>query len=69
MESHILDFEPIEIDDETPIELEFLLRLRGEQTWPSPEALRAQIFKDVARAKTLLPAAQKLRLTLKLPWD
>jgi riboflavin kinase/FMN adenylyltransferase len=51
VESHILDFEPIEMDETTPIELEFLLRLRGEQTWPSPEALKEQIFKDVARAK------------------
>ncbi|MGH9560615.1 MAG: riboflavin kinase, partial [Terracidiphilus sp.] len=51
VESHILDFEPIEMDEETPIELEFLLRLRGEIQWPSPEALLAQIFTDVARAK------------------
>jgi len=51
VETHILDFEPVEMDETTPIELDFLLRLRGEQTWPSPEALKAQIFKDVARAK------------------
>jgi riboflavin kinase/FMN adenylyltransferase len=51
VESHILDFEPIELTETTPIELEFLLRLRGEITWPSPEALKAQIFKDVGRAK------------------
>jgi riboflavin kinase/FMN adenylyltransferase len=51
VESHILDFEPIDLTLNTPIELEFLLRLRGEMTWPSPEALKAQIFKDVARAK------------------
>ena len=51
VESHILDFEPLDIDETTPIELEFLLRLRGEIDWPSPEALKAQIFKDVARAK------------------
>jgi riboflavin kinase/FMN adenylyltransferase len=51
VESHILDFEPVEMDDETPIELEFLLRLRGEIAWPSPGALKAQIFKDVAKAK------------------
>jgi len=51
VESHILDFEPVEIDDATPVELEFLLRLRGEREWPSPEALKAQILKDVARAK------------------
>jgi riboflavin kinase/FMN adenylyltransferase len=51
VESHILDFEPIELDEHTPLELEFLLRLRGEIEWPSPEALKAQIFKDVARAR------------------
>ncbi len=51
VESHILDFEPVELDEGTPLELEFLLRLRGEIEWPSPEALRTQIFKDVARAQ------------------
>jgi riboflavin kinase/FMN adenylyltransferase len=51
VESHILNFEPVDLDEQTPIELEFLLRLRGEREWPSPEALKAQIFKDVARAK------------------
>ena len=51
IESHILNFESIELGEETPIEFEFLHRLRGEQTWPSPDALKAQIFKDVARAK------------------
>jgi riboflavin kinase / FMN adenylyltransferase len=51
VESHILDFEPIDFDETTAVDLEFLLRLRPEMTWPSPDALRAQIFKDVARAK------------------
>jgi riboflavin kinase/FMN adenylyltransferase len=51
VESHILDFEPIELDEQTPIELEFFLRLRGEIEWPSPEALKTQIFKDVAKAR------------------
>jgi riboflavin kinase/FMN adenylyltransferase len=51
VESHILDFEPIDMTEETPVELEFLSRLRGEKTWPSSEALKAQILKDVARAK------------------
>jgi riboflavin kinase/FMN adenylyltransferase len=46
-----LDFEPIGINARTPIKLEFLLRLRGEVAWPTPEALKAQIFKDVARAQ------------------
>jgi riboflavin kinase/FMN adenylyltransferase len=51
VETHLLDFEPVDLNDETPLELEFLLRLRGEIQWPSTEALKAQIFKDVARAK------------------
>jgi riboflavin kinase / FMN adenylyltransferase len=51
VESHILDFEPVDLDDQTPIKLEFLLRLRGEKAWPSVDALKAQILKDVKRAK------------------
>ncbi len=51
VESHILDFEKIEMDEETPVGLEFLLRLRGEIEWPSPEALKTQIMKDVAKAQ------------------
>jgi riboflavin kinase/FMN adenylyltransferase len=39
------------MNEETPIDLEFLLRLRGEIEWPSSAALKAQIFKDVAKAK------------------
>jgi riboflavin kinase / FMN adenylyltransferase len=58
VESHILDFEPVDIDESTPIELEFLLRLRGEIEWPSPEALKAQIFKDVARARRIFQLAR-----------
>src|SRR5215469_15149001 len=52
VETHILDFEPVELTEETPLYLEFLLRLRGEEKFPSPEALKTQIFKDVARART-----------------
>jgi len=59
VETHILNFEPVEIDEETPIELEFLMRLRGEMKWPSPEALKAQIFKDVARAKRFFRLAEQ----------
>jgi riboflavin kinase/FMN adenylyltransferase len=51
VESHILDFEPVDLDERTPVELEFLLRLRGEIEWPSTQALMAQILKDVARAQ------------------
>jgi riboflavin kinase/FMN adenylyltransferase len=51
VESYILNFEPVDLSEETPLELEFLLRLRPEIAWPSPEALKAQIMKDVGRAK------------------
>jgi riboflavin kinase/FMN adenylyltransferase len=51
IESHILGFEPVDLTEETPLKLEFLHHLRPEIEWPSPEALKAQIFKDVARAK------------------
>jgi riboflavin kinase / FMN adenylyltransferase len=51
VETHILNFAPVELSEETSLELEFLLRLRPEIVWPSPEALKAQIFKDVAKAK------------------
>jgi len=58
VESHILDFEPVDMDETTPVEMEFLLRLRGEIEWPSPGALKAQIFKDVARAKRFFRLAR-----------
>jgi riboflavin kinase / FMN adenylyltransferase len=50
VETHILNFEPVDLTDETPIHLEFLFRLRGEMQWPSTEALKTQIYKDVAKA-------------------
>ena len=60
IETHILDFEPVDLTEETPLQLEFLLRLRPEMTWPSTEALKAQIFKDVARAKRYFRVASGL---------
>ena len=60
VETHILNFEPVDLNDDTPIELEFLLRLRGEKTWPSPEALKEQIFKDVARARRFFHLCDRL---------
>lgn len=61
VETHILDFEPVDMNEETPLELEFLLRLRGEMEWPSPDALKAQIFRDVARAKRYFRLAAAAR--------
>lgn len=51
VESHILDFEPVDLDEQTVLKLEFMRRLRAEMGWPTPEALKAQIMKDVAKAK------------------
>jgi riboflavin kinase / FMN adenylyltransferase len=59
VESHILDFEPVDLDEKTPLQLEFLARLRGEMEWPTPEALKAQIFEDVARTKRYFRLANK----------
>jgi riboflavin kinase / FMN adenylyltransferase len=61
VESHILDFEPIDLSAGSQIELEFLLRLREEREWPSAEALKAQIFKDVARAKRFFARLSRRR--------
>lgn len=51
VESHLLDFQEMDLTPETPIELCFLTRLRAERKFDSPAALKEQIFKDVARAR------------------
>ena len=51
VESHILNFHPVALAEDTPLELTFLKRLRDEVRFASPEALREQITRDVARAK------------------
>lgn len=51
VESHLLNFHPLELTEETPLTLTFLHRLRGEMRWPNPEALREQIGRDVGRAR------------------
>jgi riboflavin kinase/FMN adenylyltransferase len=57
VESHLLNFHPIEINADTEIEIFFFRRLRDEIKFPSVEALRAQIGKDVARARRYLGRA------------
>jgi riboflavin kinase / FMN adenylyltransferase len=51
IESHLLDFRPIDLAEDTPIELCFLARVRPERRFDSPEALKAQILRDVAHAR------------------
>lgn len=54
VETHILDFHPIALGESTQLRLIFLDRLRPEIAWPSPEALKEQIGKDVTRARHYL---------------
>jgi riboflavin kinase/FMN adenylyltransferase len=51
VETHILNFHPMELSEQTPLELSFLKRLRPELKWPSPEALKDQIMLDVVAAQ------------------
>lgn len=51
IETHLLNFHPIAVTAETPVELCFLKYLRPEAKWPDVDALRAQIAKDVHRAR------------------
>ncbi len=60
VETYILNFEPVELTAETRIDLAFLLRLRAEKAFPSPEALKAQILRDVARAQRYFRLAAPL---------
>ena len=58
IESHLLDFHPpdspVDLTETTPLRLTFLARLRDERQWPSPEALREQIGRDVQAARRYL---------------
>lgn len=60
VESHLLDFRPIPLGGETPLRLLFLRRLREERRWPSPDALKEQILRDVGQAKRYLHLARLL---------
>ncbi len=51
IETHLLNFHPIELSPETEVEIHFLQRLRDEIKFPSVEALREQIAKDVRKAR------------------
>jgi riboflavin kinase / FMN adenylyltransferase len=54
IESHLLNFHPIEVSADTEVEVHFLDRLRDEIKFPSVDALREQIGRDVSTAKRYL---------------
>lgn len=65
IESYLLNFHPLEgeqaLTTQTPLRLTFLKRLRAEQRFASPEALKTQIGHDVARAQRYLRLCKRLR--------
>jgi riboflavin kinase/FMN adenylyltransferase len=51
IETHLLNFHPIELTPESEVEICFLERVRDEIRFPSVEALREQIARDVKMAR------------------
>jgi riboflavin kinase/FMN adenylyltransferase len=54
IESHLLNFHPVEFNEDTEVEIYFLDRIRDERKFPSVGDLRGQIGKDIARAQRYL---------------
>jgi riboflavin kinase/FMN adenylyltransferase len=63
VETHLLDFEPTDLDETTPLELTFLDRLRDERRFNSPEELRTQILRDVNRTQRYFHLCDTLGIT------
>ncbi|HZD51274.1 MAG TPA: bifunctional riboflavin kinase/FAD synthetase [Silvibacterium sp.] len=61
IESHLLDFHPVDLSPETPLEICFLARLRAERRFDSPEVLKTQILRDVAHARRYFRLASVLQ--------
>src|SRR5579863_9633332 len=51
IETHLLDFHPLELTPDTEIELVFLSRLRDEIKFASIDQLREQIGQDIGKAR------------------
>jgi len=51
IETHLLNFHPINLTAQTEVEIYFVSRVRPEIKFPSVEALREQIARDVHRAR------------------
>jgi riboflavin kinase/FMN adenylyltransferase len=59
IETHLLNFHPLELAPDTEIEIYFLDRLRDEIKFPSVEALRQQIASDLQRTARYLRRLKK----------
>lgn len=60
VETHLFDFQPLELTAETPLRLTFLERIREEKRFASPDALRAQIGQDVLQAQRFFRLCEAL---------
>ncbi|HZQ18524.1 MAG TPA: bifunctional riboflavin kinase/FAD synthetase [Terriglobales bacterium] len=59
IETHLLNFHPLEVTAETEIEIFFLFRIRDEIKFSSAEKLREQILKDVGKAQHYFKLKQR----------
>lgn len=63
IETHLLDFHPIDVTAQTEVEISFLQWRRAEIKFPSVEALKEQIGRDVRRAQRYFQLCDKTQLT------
>jgi riboflavin kinase/FMN adenylyltransferase len=61
VESHLLNFEPVDLTEMTPLELTFLRRVREERRFESTGALRDQIQRDVRQALRFFALSDALK--------
>lgn len=64
VETYLLHFHPVDLTEETPLRMTFHKRLREERKFPSPDELKAQIFKDVAKAERWFGLRRLLHATI-----
>src|SRR5205807_8913521 len=63
IETHLLDFHPLDVTAQTEVEISFLKWRRPEIKFPSIEALKEQIGEDVRRAQRYFALVEKGPLT------
>jgi riboflavin kinase/FMN adenylyltransferase len=66
IESHLLDFHPLEVTAEAEIEIYFLSRVRDEIKFSSVEKLREQIQRDISKAQHYFGLMHRKALTADL---
>ena len=59
IETHLLDFRPLDLTEDAEVEIFFFQRLRAEIKFPSPDALREQIQQDVKKTSRYLRLAKR----------